>query len=80
MPHTKHKNGKQRAESTNAAKPEASAKPMTPPPAPEMAPNYEENPYADVAKDIAQLIQKHPIPAIAIGVGLGLVFARLLRS
>jgi hypothetical protein len=36
--------------------------------------------YKAVAQDIARLIQKHPIPAIAIGVGLGLVFARLLRS
>jgi hypothetical protein len=36
--------------------------------------------YESVARDIAQLIQKHPIPAIALGIGLGFVFARLMRS
>jgi hypothetical protein len=91
MPHTthKHKNGKKRT-SANAetAQPVASnrqdadlsSKPNIQDRAKETGQHSDDKTYEGVARDIVYLVQKHPIPAIVIGVGLGLVFARLLRS
>jgi hypothetical protein len=81
----KHKNGKKRAGSAAAATAPAACPSEEPGIGAQAAsgdrpPCVDDQAYQGVARDIAQLIQKHPIPALVLGVGLGFVFTRLLRS
>jgi ElaB/YqjD/DUF883 family membrane-anchored ribosome-binding protein len=41
---------------------------------------FQEHNFKDMAEDVAGVIRRNPIPAMLIGVGLGFILARSLRS
>ena len=41
---------------------------------------FQEHSFKDMAEDVAGVIRRNPIPALLVGVGLGFILARSLRS
>jgi len=41
---------------------------------------FQEHSFKDMADDVAGVIRRNPIPALLVGVGLGFILARSLRS
>jgi hypothetical protein len=41
---------------------------------------FHEHSFQDMAEDVAGVIRRNPIPALLVGIGLGFVLARSLRS
>jgi len=41
---------------------------------------FQEHNFKDMAEDVAGVIRRNPIPAMLVGVGLGFILARSLRS
>jgi len=41
---------------------------------------FQEHSFRDMADDVAGVIRRNPIPALLVGVGLGFILARSLRS
>jgi hypothetical protein len=41
---------------------------------------FQEHNFKDMAEDVAGVIRRNPIPALLVGVGLGFILARSLRS
>ena len=41
---------------------------------------FHEHSFKDMADDVAGVIRRNPIPALLVGVGLGFILARSLRS
>jgi hypothetical protein len=41
---------------------------------------FQEHSFRDMADDVAGVIRRNPIPALLVGIGLGFILARSLRS
>jgi len=41
---------------------------------------FQEHNFKDMAEDVAGVIRRNPIPALLVGIGLGFILARSLRS
>jgi hypothetical protein len=41
---------------------------------------FQEHNFKDMADDVAGVIRRNPIPALLVGIGLGFVLARSMRS
>jgi cell division septum initiation protein DivIVA len=41
---------------------------------------FQEHSFKDMAEDVAGVIRRNPIPALLVGIGLGFILARSLRS